>query len=230
VAPCATGGSRRFRGLCPLSYLSVKSRGGWLLRPAGAPSRWNRIPAETSATRGRVSTRLADRHVDRIPTPVPLRLPGLPVFSPFGGRGLAMLQARGGTPWGVNGDSDPSRSARQQQTSRRSTGSPRAGSEGDGKLATGGRLGQTSGDLRRHRRDGPHREPDERQTAPNPSTSWRGTLGNHGRPDERSDGERAGPRHPVSLRGRPRVNARAGCRTANSTQWLKEACAATRRR
>jgi hypothetical protein len=37
-----------------------------------------------------------DRHVDRIPTTVPLRLPGLHVFSPFGGRGLAMLQARGG--------------------------------------------------------------------------------------------------------------------------------------
>jgi len=56
---CATGGSRRFRGLCPLRShtLSVKSPGEWLVRPAGAPSRWNRIPAETSATRGRVSTR-----------------------------------------------------------------------------------------------------------------------------------------------------------------------------
>src|SRR6266542_2114886 len=69
-------------------------------------------------------------------------LPGLHVFSPFGGRGLALLQARKGTRWGVNGDSDPSGSARQQQQkSRRSTGSPRAGSEGDGTLATGGRLG-----------------------------------------------------------------------------------------
>jgi hypothetical protein len=30
------------------------------------------------------------------PHPIPLRLLGLHVFSPFGGRGLAMLQARGG--------------------------------------------------------------------------------------------------------------------------------------
>ncbi len=34
--------------------------------------------------------------------------------------------------------------------------------KGDGEFATGGRLGQTSGDPRRHRRDDPRREPDER--------------------------------------------------------------------
>jgi hypothetical protein len=68
--------------------------------------------------------------------------------------GLAMLQARAATRWGVNGDSDPSRSARQQKKSRRSTGSTRAGSEDDGTLATGGRLRLTSGDPRRHRCDG----------------------------------------------------------------------------
>lgn len=45
-------------------------------------------------------------------------------------------QAREGTRWGVNEDSDLSGSARQQQTSRRSTGSPRAGSQGEGSLAT----------------------------------------------------------------------------------------------
>jgi hypothetical protein len=61
------------------------------------------------------------------------------------------LQAREGSRWGVNGDSDASRSARQQQTSRRSTGSPRAGSGGEASLA-GGRLGLTSGDPRQHRR------------------------------------------------------------------------------
>jgi hypothetical protein len=101
----------------------------------------------------------------------------------------SMLQARGGTPWGVNGDSDPSRSARQQQMSRRSTGSPRAGSEGDGKL-----------DVRRSARADERRSAAtpaqwstsragrSEQTAPNPGTSWRGALGDHGRPDERSDG------------------------------------------
>ena len=36
----------------------------------------------------------------------------------------------------MNGDCDPSGSARQQQTSRRCTGSPRTGSEGEGSLAT----------------------------------------------------------------------------------------------
>jgi ribosomal protein S18 acetylase RimI-like enzyme len=53
-------------------------------------------------------------------------------------------------PMGRIGDFHPSGSARQQQTSRRSTGSPREGPEGDSRLAGGGRLGQTSGDPRRH--------------------------------------------------------------------------------
>jgi hypothetical protein len=51
-----------------------------------------------------------------------------------------------------------------------------------------------------------------RHTAPNPGTSWRGPLGGDGRPDERSEGERTGPEHPVNPRGGPRTDARAGCR------------------
>src|SRR5215211_108717 len=69
-------------------------------------------------------------------SPSPSALPGLHVFSPSTKSASPSLQAREGTRWGVNGDSDASGSARQQQTSRRSTGSPRAGSEGEGSLAT----------------------------------------------------------------------------------------------
>jgi hypothetical protein len=71
-----------------------------------------------------------------VPTQSPLRLPGLHVFSPSTISASPWPQAREGTRWGVNGDSDASGSARQQQTSRRSTGSPRAGSQGEGSLAT----------------------------------------------------------------------------------------------
>jgi hypothetical protein len=39
------------------------------------------------------------------------------------------------------------------------------------------------------------------KTAPNPGTSRRGALGEDGRPDERSDGERSEPEHPVSAVG-----------------------------
>ena len=39
---------------------------------------------------------------------------------------------------------------------------------GDGNLATGGRLGQTSGDPRQGRRDGHGPEPDERSGSPEP--------------------------------------------------------------
>jgi hypothetical protein len=66
---------------------------------------------------------------------------GLHVFSPLDGICLAFAsgtrRAGEGTRWGVNGDSDASGSARQQQTFRRSTGLPRAGSDGEGSLATG---------------------------------------------------------------------------------------------
>jgi hypothetical protein len=79
------------------------------------------------------------------------------------------LQAREGTRWGVNGDSDSSGSARQQQTSWRSTGSPRAGSEGEGSLAT---RRSARADERRPAatpaRDRPRREPDERADGPEP--------------------------------------------------------------
>jgi hypothetical protein len=82
------------------------------------------------------------------------------------------LQARERSRWGVNGDSDASGSARQQQTSRRSTGSPRAGSEGEGSLATRRSAraderetrGSTGGTVQDASRTG---EP----TAPNPGTS-----------------------------------------------------------
>jgi hypothetical protein len=59
---------------------------------------------------------------------------------------------------------------------------------GHGKLAIGGRLGQSSGDLRRHRRDGPYREPGERTDGPEPGHLMARHARRHGRPDERSDG------------------------------------------
>jgi hypothetical protein len=117
------------------------------------------------------------------------------------------------SPWsrherGLDGEElggpTPQDRPRQQQRSRRSTGSPRAGSEGDGRFATGGRLGQTSGDPRRHGRDGPTSQSQtSEQTAPNPGTSWRGPLRGDGRPDERSDSERTvtgAPGEPVDDR------------------------------
>ena len=71
------------------------------------------------------------------PHPVPLTFARTPRFlAPRRSRPRLGLRHRAGTRWGVNGDSDPSGSARQQQTSRRSTGSPRAGSQGEGSLAT----------------------------------------------------------------------------------------------
>jgi len=60
------------------------------------------------------------------------------------------------------------------------------------------RLGLTSGDPRQHRRrPSQARNRTGEPTAPNPGTSWRGALGEDGRPGERSDGERSGPEHPV---------------------------------
>ncbi len=79
---------------------------------------------------------------------------------------LAFVQTRARTRWGVIGEPYPSGSAREQDKSRRSTWFLRAGSEGDGRFATGDRLGQTSGGPQRYRRDGPRREPDERGTRP----------------------------------------------------------------
>jgi hypothetical protein len=64
--------------------------------------------------------------------------------------------------------------------------SPRADSGGDGTLATGGRLGLPSRDPRQHRRDGQSASRTSEQTAPNPGTSWRGALGEHGGPGDRS--------------------------------------------
>jgi hypothetical protein len=100
-----------------------------------------------------------------------------------------------GSEWGLG----RLRIGSQQQTSRRSSGSPREGSEGEGSLATRRSAraderetrGSTGGTVQDASRTG-------EQTAPNPGTSWRGALGEDGRPDERSDGERSGPEHPVS--------------------------------
>jgi hypothetical protein len=132
--------------------------------------------------------------------------PRLRAFSTPRARTIPPLQARTGTRRGGNAESHHSPSSRQQQTRRRSTAWPRAGSEGDGHLSGGGRP----------------REPERRsagrpvsrsvtraeraiQTATNPGTSRRGALGATGRPEERSDGERAGPRR---WRG-PRSSAKA---------------------
>jgi hypothetical protein len=74
----------------------------------------------------------------------------------------------------------PQDQRRQQQKSRRSTGSPRAGSEGDGKLATGGRLGlpaEIRGDTGA---TFPYASRTREQTAPNPGTSRGGALGEDG--------------------------------------------------
>jgi hypothetical protein len=69
--------------------------------------------------------------------PVPPAFAGTPRFlAPRRNRPRLRFRHEKGTRWGVNGDSDPSGSARQQQTSRRSTGSPRTGSQGEGSLAT----------------------------------------------------------------------------------------------
>ena len=76
------------------------------------------------------------------------------------------LQAREGTRWGVNGDSDASGSARQQQTSRRSTGREQA-PKARAVSPPGSRLGLTSGDPRQQR-NRPTREPDGRTDGPEP--------------------------------------------------------------
>src|SRR5215211_184785 len=56
---------------------------------------------------------------------------------------------------------------------------------------TSGARGSTGGTVQDASRTG-------EQTAPNPGTSWRGALGEDGRPGERSDNERSGPEHQVS--------------------------------
>jgi hypothetical protein len=62
----------------------------------------------------------------------------------------------------------------------------------------GGRLGLTSGDFGSTCRTVQDASRTGEQTAPNPGTSWRGALGEDGRPDERSDSERSEPEHLVS--------------------------------
>ena len=58
---------------------------------------------------------------------------------------------------------------------------------------------ETSEDaVARVRPDGGLRPDGRTDCPPNPGTSWRGVLGEDGRPGERSDGERSGPEHPVS--------------------------------
>jgi hypothetical protein len=71
-------------------------------------------------------------------------------------------------------------------------------SEGEGVSPPGGRLGLTSGDFGSICRTVQDASRTGEQTAPNPGTSWRGALGEDGRPDERSDSERSEPEHLVS--------------------------------
>jgi hypothetical protein len=107
-------------------------------------------------------------------------------------------RAREGTRWGVNGDSDPSGSTRQQQKSRRSTGSPRAGSEGDGTsppAAGSGSPAEIRGTTSATVIDASRTS---EKTAPNPGTSWRGALGETGgRPNARTARGRDARERPV---------------------------------
>jgi hypothetical protein len=65
----------------------------------------------------------------------------------------------------------------------------------NGFLATGSRLGNPSGDSRQGRRHGHGRAPDERSGRPRiRAPHGGGALGVNGRPEERSGGERTGPK------------------------------------
>jgi hypothetical protein len=126
---------------------------------------------------------------------------------------LAFVQARGRTRWRVNGEPYPSGSARQQDKSRRSTWFAasrlrRRRQVRHRRSARADKRRSTETPARRSKT----RAGRARHTAPNPGTSWRGALGGDGRPEERSEGERTGPEHPVNPRGGPRTDARAGCR------------------
>jgi hypothetical protein len=126
---------------------------------------------------------------------------GTPRFLALRRKGSRHAPGTRGTPWGVNGDSDPSQSARQQQKSRRSTGSPRAGSEATASspsaVGSGSRAeicGDTGAMVHIASRA-------SEQTAPNPGTSWRGTLGDTGGRTNARTAERTGPEHPGERRG-----------------------------
>jgi hypothetical protein len=89
----------------------------------------------------------------------------------------------------------------------------------------GGRLGLTSGDPRLHRRDRPRRKQSGEPTAPNPGTSWRGAARRRRKAGRALERRAIGTGAPGECRGRPRVNARVGCRR-RARPALKEACAA----
>ena len=92
----------------------------------------------------------------------------------------------------------------------------------------GGRLGPTSGDPRQHWRDRPRREPDERADGPEPGHLMARSARRR-RDAGRALGRRAiGTGAPGECRGRPRVNARVGCRR-RARPALKDACAAAKK-
>lgn len=84
-----------------------------------------------------------------------------------------------------------------------------AASEGDGHLAAGGRLRQTSGNPRIRRRDGQDASRTSDQHGPNLGTSWRRRARRRRRPVNRSDGERTGPERRRGPRRSARRKARA---------------------
>lgn len=77
-----------------------------------------------------------------------------------------------GSQWGPIGDSDPAGStARTAEVSANHWFAASRIFDGDGNLATGGRLGQTSGDPRRNGAVVKDASRTSEQTAPNPGTS-----------------------------------------------------------
>jgi hypothetical protein len=97
---------------------------------------------------------------------VPPALPGLHVFSPSTISVSPWPHAPAGTRWRVNGDSDPSGSARQRDVSAiHCVAAGRLRRRGQSRHP-GSRLGLTSGDPRQQLGDRPRREPDGRTDGP----------------------------------------------------------------
>lgn len=87
-------------------------------------------------------------------------------------RRLAPVLARAGTRWGANGDRLGTPTPQDRRREQQSLGDPLVRREqvfgGDGNLATGGRLGQTSGDPRRNGAVVTDASRTSEQTAPEP--------------------------------------------------------------
>jgi hypothetical protein len=155
----------------------LKSRG--VLRDEGVS---DRPPVASTSCRRMI------RPETTVPHPVPVASSGLHNFSPLDEKGPSPCTGTRGDSMGSEWGLRPLTIGGQLQKSRRSTGSPRAGSEGDGNSppAVGsGRRAEICGDTGAMVHIASRTS---EQTAPNLGTSWRGTLGEDGRPDERSDG------------------------------------------